>query len=413
MFRRLGKYILMAVFMAPLTASAQTLTESVRTLQVIKNDDWMALPVLQLDSDDYLTISFDEMSHRYHRYTYHITHCDANWKPSDLYESDWLDGFNDRPIEDYQNSLNTTFEYTHYTFEIPNSNVTLKYSGNYTVDIIDDASGKCVATTRFSVIEPLTSISAEVTGNTDIDTNEGNQQVSFSVNYSGLRVREPEKELIATVTQNRRNDFTVSGLKPTHQTGTSLQFTHNRNLIFAGGNEFRHFEIINMYDNVMGVDHIDYHDPYFHATLFQDSRTRVYQYNQDHNGRFLIRHSHTDASETQADYLFVHFSLKTPEVKDGDIYLNGDFSYQNYSDNFKLEYNYSERAYECTLLLKEGAYDYRYLFKPGSGSTAQTAPYEGDSFETENEYLILVYYRERGARYDRLVGMCDLRMAGK
>ncbi|MCQ2110673.1 MAG: DUF5103 domain-containing protein [Bacteroidaceae bacterium] len=413
MVRLLKKFMFIVLCYVSLMASAQPLTETVRTLQTIKNGDWMAQPVLQLDSDDYLTISFDEMSHRYHRYTYHLTHCSSDWKPSDLYESDWLDGFNDRPIEDYQNSLNTTFEYTHYSFEIPNSNVRLKYSGNYTIDIIDDATGQKVATTQFSVIEPLTMVSAEVSGNTDIDTNGENQQVSFSVNYSGLRVREPERELLVTVTQNRRNDFTVSGLKPTHLTGNSLQFTNNRNLIFAGGNEFRHFEIINMYDNVQGVDHIDFFDPYFHANLFQDSRIRVYQYDQDHNGRFLIRHSHTDASETEADYLFVHFSLKTPQIPGGEVYLNGDFSYQKYSDDFKLDYNHSSGAYEGTVLLKEGAYDYRYLWKPDGSMPAQTAQFEGNSFETENEYLILVYYRERGARYDRLVGMCDLRMAGE
>jgi exodeoxyribonuclease VII large subunit len=59
-----------------------------------------------LGSADKLRIDFDELSHDYHRLTYHIDHCEADWSVSEeVFESDWLSGFNNNQIEDYQMSI--------------------------------------------------------------------------------------------------------------------------------------------------------------------------------------------------------------------------------------------------------------------------------------------------------------------
>lgn len=376
-------------------------TESgqIGTLRAMVGGDWQSLPVA--DMDQTIEFSFDEMSHEYHRFTYRIQHCDARWNPSDILESEFLDGFNDQPIEEWENSLLTTFDYTHYRLTIPNSEVRLKLSGNYRLSICEDSQE--VAYFRFCLSENANRLTASVSGNTDIDSHGSHQQVNMSVNYAGLSVINPERELYTVVMQNGRTDNAVYNPAPTYDAGNRLTYEHSRELIFPAGNEFRRFEVVNMYEYYMNVDRISFHDPFYHATLSEDLPRHAYQFDYDHNGYYLVRYNQAADHDTEADYLFVHFSLKTPLLDDGRLYVSGRFNGGNLNSRYEMEYNPDSKAYECTLLLKQGAYDYEYLWVPEGESKGQTKLIEGDWYETKNEYLILLYFKERGSRYDRLI----------
>ena len=367
--------------------------------------DWERPPVIDMTTNETIEFSFDEMSHQYHRYTCYLQHCDSQWEPSDILESDYLDGFNDQPIDDWQNSLNTTFDYTHYRLVIPNNEVRLKISGNYRVSIRED--GREVAFFKFCMTEGKTLLSAKISGNTDIDTHDSHQQMDLTVNYGSLTVRDPAKELYTVVMQNRRTDNAVFNPTPTYDAGNRLTYEHCRQLIFTAGNEFRRFEVVNMYEYHMNVDLISFHDPFYHATLSQDTRHHAYKYDYDHNGRYLIRYNQASDSDTEADYLFVHFNLASDRLTGGRLYVYGHFTGGNLTSKYEMEYNEREKAYQSTVLLKQGAYDYQYLWVPDGESAGQTKPTEGDWYETKNEYLILLYYRQRGSRYDRLVSALE------
>lgn len=393
----------------PIISTAQwsgSSTERLNTLRMIVEGDWERPPVVDMTADETIEFSFDEMSHQYRRFTYRIQHCNALWEPSDILESDFLDGFNDQPIDDWENSLNTTFDYTHYRLTIPNDEVKLKLSGNYRLSICED--GREVAYFKFCLSEGKPLLSASVTDNTDIDTRESHQQVGLEVNYSSLRVRDYTKELYTVVMQNGRTDNAVLNPAPTYNAGNKLTFEHCRELIFPAGNEFRRFEIVNMYDYFMNVDRIAFHDPFYHATLMQDTRRHAYKFDHDHNGRYLIRYNQAHDNDTEADYLFVHFNLASERLTGGRMYVYGHFSGGNLTSSYEMEYNPQERAYQTSILLKQGAYDYQYLWVPDGETAGETKPAEGDWYETRNEYLILLYYRERGSRYDRLVSQLVL-----
>lgn len=148
--RCIGVIICLFTAISGADAVRQTIhSPHVKTLQAVVNRDWLSPPVMTLGSDDVLNIAFDELSHEYHRFTYHIEHCEADWSPStELFESDYLSGFNDNPIEDYQNSINTTVLYTHYSMQLPNDRCRLKMSGNYRLTILDedgDKAPKCAS----------------------------------------------------------------------------------------------------------------------------------------------------------------------------------------------------------------------------------------------------------------------------
>lgn len=414
--RRIGSFTLAVAMscIAAVTMHAQKsviLSDRIHTLQVMKNGDWQSLPVITLGTDDRIQIAFDEFSHDYNRLTYSVKHFDADWKESGLIESEYMDGFNDLPIRDCANSINTTFLYTNYFLELPNDDVRLLVSGNYEVTVTDDSKHEALLKARFSVMENIVIIDANVSGVTDIDYNLHNQQLSLSVNYQRLPVNDPQGEIIVRATQNRRDDLMTATLTPSYVSSGKMEFMHDRHLIFKGGNEFRRFEIINIYRYSQHVDKIDFYDPYFHATLLQDQPTREYRYDHDHEGRYLIRYDQADISDIEADYLFVHFSLKAPEYSGGRLYLDGDFADGGFCDKWKMDYDERSGCYEKAVLLKMGSYDYRYIWVPQGSASGETAKTEGDSFETSNEYQIYVWFRQHGARYDRLVGLCDLRMA--
>ena len=419
----------------------------IHTLQTIVNDDWLHDDVIVLGSDDWVTISFDHFTHDYHRFTYRIVHCNADWTPSDLFEVDYMDGFNNQPIEDYDNSFNTTMLYTHYRVDLPNDDIQFKASGNYRVEIyLDDDDNEeeaeaspptlskgegayphresespslgggrggqpLVAVACFRVVEPRMGLNVAVTSNTDIDTNLSHQQVSFTLNYNSSEVVDPATEIKPYIYQNGRTDNAVALVKPTYVTPGHLEYVHNRALIFPAGNEYRRFEVINMHYATQGVDRVSYFAPYYHATLLPDAPRRHYSFDMDHDGRYLIRYNMAEDNDIEADYLFVHFTLDMPRRTGGAFYLTGEFAYNSFTPEYKMEYNAAEQCYEATVLLKQGAYDFMYLWVPEGSGVGQTAPAEGNFYEAENEYQVYIYHRPFGGRYDRLVAAHQVKFA--
>ena len=91
----------------------------------------MGNPIIHLSFKDSLLLSFDDLSSDPQNYAYTLIHCNADWTPSDLMESEYLEGFYEEPITDYQFSFNTIQNYIHYQTVIPSANLKPTLSGNY------------------------------------------------------------------------------------------------------------------------------------------------------------------------------------------------------------------------------------------------------------------------------------------
>lgn len=382
--------------------------DNIKSLQVKPNGEWGEQPVMPLGGANYMEISFDDLQHNFVRYTYTITHCNADWKQSDLIRSEYMDGFDDNRIDEYDQSMNTEMEYNHYTFTLPNEDVKLLVSGNYIVNIFEDGEDEPVARACFSVIEPHVGIAMELSGNTDIDTYASHQQLSFVINYSGFQTRNAIDELIPVVRQNNRWDNAVYNLKPTFMRVNEMVYEHNRNLIFEAGNEFRRFEILDRHVPTMRIDRMRYDGDYYHATVMTDEQRTAYLFDRDQNGRYWVRNGNNVDNDTESDYYYTHFRLEMPQIPGGDLYISGDMTNYSMTEDFKMEYNLLEHAYELVLPLKQGSYNYQYLFLRDGNSVAEATPSEGSFHQTENEYSVYVYYRPFGTRYDKLVGFKTL-----
>lgn len=403
------KRLLFLLFFCPISMFAQFVesnTSDIRSLRMEVNDVWDAPAVIMLGSDDVVTFSFDEMSHTYSRYTYRIVHCNFDWSQSELLPIDYLSGFNDLAIENVRYSENTIQSYTNYSFSIPNEEQELKVSGNYKVEVYDDESDDetPVAIFGFLIVEHKVRLGVEVSGDTDIDYNRMHQQLDIIVDYSGYNVSSPGSDLKVSVSQNHRRDNAVVCAAPTYITADRIEYVHHKPLIFNAGNEYRRFEITDPYSPGMGVDNVLFTGDNYDVYLYTDSPLKSYSNVRDENGRFYINTNEGLGSEIEADYAFVHFTFDAPYRSGGSYYLLGDFWGNNFFDSNKMVYDYEDGVYRCVQLMKFGVYNYNYVWLPDNKTVAVTEFSEGDFYNTSNEYLVKVYHREFGSRYDKLVG---------
>ena len=378
---------------------------NVKSLQVVVNQDWLSPPVMVLNSSDVINVSFDELSHNYHRYVYRVEHCEADWSVSqDIFESDYLRGFNGNTIDDYQSSIGTTVDYTHYKMELPNDRCQLKISGNYRLTVYDeDNDNRKVLQAEFMVTEQTANVGMEVTTNTDIDVNGSHQQVTLKVNYGQLRVTNPDEQIFTVVTQNNCQSSARRGLKPNIRNASGLEWTHNRQLIFDGGNEYRKFEVLALSHPTMGIDRMSWDGEYYNAYPFTSEPRRNYLYDEDANGAFYLRNSDNEDNDYASDYVYVHYKLMSPYVDNATIAVDGWWTTDADREKYSMTYDTTDNTYNTTIFQKQGYYSYRYIALQADG-TVEIPPTEGNFFQTENRYQAYVYYKGTGERTWRLAG---------
>jgi hypothetical protein len=405
--------LLITAFCLNLTAQTTYHTRifqsDIKTLQIGVIGVKLGLPIMQLTGTDVMQISFDQMSHEAHSYGYKVIHCNADWTPSDLNSNEYLSGYTTGNITDYSTSLNTTYLYTHYSFLLPNNDMGFKISGNYVVIIYEDNQvDKPIAHACFSIVDPQVSITATVRGNTDTELSGRVQQMDFDVALNGYVIRELATELKVIVRQNNRTDNQVADLQPTYFTNSKLSFINNKGLIFEGGNQYHRFDFSSVYAAGEGIYDIHFTDPHYDVILKNNKiqASNTYAYDMDVNGKFVINLQDAQNNDIEADYMMIHFNLPTKQpFFDGQLYLGGEFNYNQINDDVRLKYDIKTESYVQDVLLKQGGYNYQYWFVPKGERKATSERVEGSYWQTKNEYTIYIYHRPWGERYDKLVGV--------
>lgn len=381
---------------------------NIKTMRIFVEGNELSYPIIELFGENKICFEFDLMEDNAKNYVYQIIHCNSNWEQSDLFSDEFMDGFNENAIYDYQYSANTRVKYVHYKVNIPNNDVELKVSGNYIIRVIEDGDRKnTVATARFMIYEPIVNVKAEVQKAISSDFGGSGQEVRFNVLHNELEINDPFSEVKVQVSQNNRPDRVLEDLKPVFVRNNELVYSFSGENIIQGGNEFRMFSTKNL--NIPGenVNDIAFVDTMYHVQLRIDERKSYKRYftQEDLNGSFLVYVNNTYDHRITADYTYVHFYLPFEKpYLDGKVYLYGELNNWNPKDNFGLEYNFDTKMYEGVFLIKQGIYNYAYIYKDNLTNKIDEAVIEGSHYETENDYLIFVYHNGFDNDYDRLVG---------
>lgn len=365
-------------------------------------------PVIELGKPEKLILTFDDLEGDYKNYMYTLIHCDANWNPTNLQSNEYLAGFAEDRILDYRTSFNTLQPYTHYLQEIPGREVRPIISGNFLVKVyIEGFPDAPVLTRRMMVLDTKTAIEATEHRATLVNDMYTKQEIDFSVFYKTIQVSNPFEEIKVVIQQNGRWDNAIYGLKPLFLKESELDYSYDSENTFNGINEYRTFDLRTLRVQTQFVREI-IQDPKGYLVVLQPDKSRSfarYVSENDINGKMLVRNQDGRDDNLEGEYATVKFTLKHEILANGNFYVFGALSGWRTTAANKMIYNYDEQQYEATLFLKQGYYDYQYVFLPDGSVVPDETIVEGSHYETENEYNILVYFKPVGGRYDRLVGL--------
>jgi hypothetical protein len=368
----------------------------------------MNFRIPQLGGEQALTFMFDELGTQANDYYYQVVYCNADWTVSDLFTDEFLEGFPENHISDYHFSVNTTVPYINYQVTLPNEDVKFKISGNYLFRIFENQNRDSILLTkRFVVFEPMVKIEADVSRPLGDEMHEKGQEINLKVYHDDFPIADPYSEVKVFISQNNRTDKTMADLKPVFIRDKELDYRLPGQYVFTGGNEFRMFSFQDKNRFGMNVNDVQYRDTIYHVQLRLDESRKIKKYfwEEDLNGKYLVNLANSYDANESADYAYVYFYLIMDEpIIDGSVYVMGDFCQWKRTSSTKMTYNFDHKYYEAVMLLKQGFYNYGYTTEDNFTHQTNEMRLEGAHYETENDYLIYVYHRGFGQKYDRLVG---------
>lgn len=376
----------------------------IQTIQFKGSTKLSQLPIISLGSK--LILSFDDLQADEKNYYYRITHYNFDWTPSNISKNDYLDGFDESRIKSYANSMNTLQSYSHFELQIPNNDVKkIKISGNYILEVLN-SDYEVVFSRKFMVAERLAKVGVQIKRSRDIATIDVLQSVHFTVNSPDMLLTNPKETVKASILQNSNIHTSISDLKPQYTIGNELIYRYDKEASFPGGNEYLYFDSKDIRATGNGIQRVEMSDLYEHFLYIDRTRkNRPYTHNPDINGNFLIRSLDANKPDIEAEYVRTHFALQFREnLGDKEIHLYGNFNNYTIDDSTYMAKNLETGLYENSRLFKQGFYNYKYVTIDDYGNIDESAV-DGDFWQTENEYTVLIYYREIGERYDRIIGV--------
>lgn len=392
----------------------------IKSSTLTNNENELLDPIIKLNSNQTLKLSFDDLDNNLKYYMYTFIHCDSNWGKSEIIYSEYLNGFYENYIEEYYYSFNTIQQYIHYELTFPNENINFLKSGNYIIIIYDEYMNP-ILTKRFIVYEDILRIKSNVKRGTfskDFDTK---HEIDFEIYLDNFSIQNPFDEISIIIQQNDDWNNVKKNVQPSFVGKNIIKYDYEQQTSFNAGNEFRKFEISNIDFFSENVDSIYLKEisentlskeievckyisnDMLYASLKKDFSRNINRYfnNYDLNGKQQLFNERSNNSEYESEYIMVNFHLKYPYDKSNDIYVYGAISNWEYQEKFRLKFDEELQLYTTRALLKQGYYDYQYKIK----NKYNENEIEGNYFETKNEYTIYVYYKPIWARYEKIIGI--------
>ena len=377
---------------------------NIKTVSFIQNKQ-NVVPIFQLG--DAFELQFDDLYGTDASYFYEIVHCDYNWNPSDIQKRDYLQGFDNQRIQESSSSFNCLQIYTHYRLPFPNSTTQLKISGNYMLKIFNEDK-EVVFSRKFIVYENLATVPIQIKRARTVTNLDSKHNLEFTIKSNVINFQNPLKNIKTVLLQNGKFNNAISNIKPQFTIGNDLVYKYDTPTQFWAGNEFLYFDNKEIRVASNTISRVDSQKDIYSSYLFtNEARANSNYYNnQDVNGNFVIRRLFAENNDVEADYAWVYFSLSAPLFRssDGAIYVTGMFNNYALTAENKMEYNPDKAIYEKAILIKQGFTNFEYLAVKPNGSIDSENAIDGNFFQTENEYTVLVYYKEDTDRYTRIIG---------
>lgn len=404
---KLKQFLLLSLI--SLVSSAQVETEKsppehIRSITLKGNTQESQLPIIKLGES--IVLEFDALNGDEADFFYKIEHFNFDWTASNLLKTEYLEGFDNQRIVDYENSFNTYQIFSHYKLRIPNNQTKrLLKSGNYMLKIYND-DDELVFSRKFMVYNEQATVGVAIKRSRDVRHISEKQSVDISITPRNYNFNNPKETVKTLIIQNNNLNTAITGLKPMYMVGKELIYKYDTESSFWGGNEYLYLDTKDPRTSNSGTRSIELKDLY-HNYLYTDiiRAERPYTYNPDINGNFVITAIDGDDVSIEADYIWIHFYLNPAEFfENNSVHIYGNFNNYVIDDSTKMLFNEESGLLENQLLLKQGFYNYKYVLVDEQGNLDEGAV-SGNFDQTENNYKVLVYYRDLGARYDEIIGV--------
>ena len=375
---------------------------NIKTATFVQNGE-NVVPIFNIKEG--FQFQFDDLFGDEASYFYTLTHCDYNWNESELSKSEYIEGFDDQRIQNYENSFNTLQLYSHYTLSFPNKYTRFKVSGNYILTILNN-SKEVVFSRKFILYEDLVSVPMQVKRARNVNVIEYKHNLDFAVKSENLLFQNPLQNVRIMLLQNGNFNTAIKNVKPMYTIGNDLIYKYDAETQFWAGNEFLNFDNKDIRGANNTIALVRSNETYNSILYTNEARkSKLYTFFPDVNGNFFVRNLNAENNAVEADYAWVFFSLSAPEYfGKSDIYVNGMFNNYALSAENKMDYNSKTNLYEKALLIKQGFTNFQYQIANPKGHIDAENAIDGNFYQTENQYIALIYYRENGQRYDRVIG---------
>jgi hypothetical protein len=390
------------------SAVAQTQTEiippyNIKTVSFVQSNE-NVVPIFKLG--DGFQFQFDDLFGNEANYYFEIVHCDYDWNPTDIPKTDYMKGFDGQRIQEYENSINTLQIYSHYKLPIPNQYMQLRISGNYILKILDE-SREVILSRKFILYEDLVTVPLQIKRARTPNYLDYKHNLEFSVKSQAINFQNPLKNVKVTLFQNGQLNTPIKNIVPQYTIGNDLIYKYDTETQFWAGNEFLYFDNSDIRSAGNNISRIDSSNGIYNTNLYTHNARANYPYSvtPDVNGKFVVRNISATKNEIEADYAWVYFSLSAPAfTKNKDIYITGMFNNYSLSPEYKMDFNAAKNIYEKAILIKQGFTNFQYQIADDKGNIDGENAIDGNFWQTENEYTILVYYRENNDRYQKVIG---------
>lgn len=407
--KKLFKNLFIFLFFASATAQ-EVQTEvsppyNIKTVSFVQNGG-NVVPIFELG--DTFQFQFDDLFGNEANYYFEVIHCDYNWKPTEIPKNDYISGFDNQRITDYSNSFNTLQIYSHYRLPFPNQFTTqFRISGNYMLRILNEDK-EVVLSRKFILYENRATVAAQVKRSRNLANIDYKQNLDFSISSNDIVFQTPLQNIKVLLLQNGNFNTAIKNIPPQYTIGNQMVYKYDQETQFWGGNEFLYFENKDIRAASTNVAKVGTSNDIYNSYLFTNlaRANQIYTNNQDVNGNFVVKNINASNNEIEADYAWVYFSLSAPTFRSSskDIYISGMFNNYSLVPEFKMDYNSEKGIFEKAIVIKQGFTAFQYTVADKKGVIDYENAIDGNFYQTENEYTILVYYRESNDRYQRVIG---------
>ncbi|AIJ36954.1 type IX secretion system plug protein [Flavobacterium psychrophilum] len=386
----------------------QTISETIppfniKTVTFTQNTN-NVIPVFKLGEP--FQLSFDDLFGTEEDYYYTIAQYNYNWTPTLLSKNEYLNGNDNQRIQDYENSFNTLQIYSHYRLNFPNNYTQITKSGNYLVSIFN-SNKEIIFTKKIIIYEELVDVPMQVKRARNVTDNKYKHNLEFSIKSNSILFQNPVQNVKIILLQNGKWDNAIVNIKPQYTIGNDLIFKYDKETQFFAGNEYLYFDNKEIRVATNTIAKVNSNTGLYNSHLYTDSarKYKSYSYYPDINGNFKIRNLTAQNNDIEADYSWIYFTLFAINAPAStNIYITGMFNNNTISPENKMDYNTNKGVFEKAILIKQGFTNYNYTVLDSQNNISDKDPIDGNFYETENQYTAIVYYRQNGELYDRVIG---------